>query len=250
MGLSKYKIATSLLYFFWLIFAHSYDLVMSRAAAKMRRSDKIINFAIIPVHTMAACDFILKTVDKAMGAHAQITLDGIVIRACCRQVADLLRDEKCWPMIIKENSPIHKTVTDLHELALSFLERFSSFEENRIELRMYLNLPKGFSASGLQTMSNGMINDRNTILLHQKNYFEEMFDYEWYKVVGDVDKREHCNMLDILTWMREDPFERMFSEKFKGAYMEAALESVPEKPAEGHTGKRLLSSTSGSLTIL
>ena len=230
------KLSRFLSYSFYLLLpastTTSYDLP---AVVKMpMHDDEIVDFAVIPVHTMAACDYILDTVSAVMSQYTSTpALSDIAERS--QTFSQSFYWKRSWPMIVREKSTIHKTITDIHQLASSFLERFSSFDEKRDDLRMFLNLPQGFSAGGLQALSDGEIQDRNVILLSE-DYYWDVFD-EQRPERRDSIRKYHSYMLDTLTWMLEDPLKRMVSAEFKGTYLGPRLESISEQPVVELTGK-------------
>ncbi|RMZ68295.1 hypothetical protein GMOD_00004517 [Pyrenophora seminiperda CCB06] len=142
-------------------------------------------------------------------------------RECSKLIGDLLDGNGThWPMIIKEDSIIHWTITDIHKLALQLLQECSRLAERRNDLKLFLELPRGFSASGLVVSSDDIM-EWTEIRLSEAVVEAEALDDPHDPYIGtQAAKKSHYNMLNALAWIRKDSLRRMFKPGFKGKYKE------------------------------
>ncbi|CAA9962839.1 hypothetical protein PTMSG1_06207 [Pyrenophora teres f. maculata] len=115
----------------------------------------------------------------------------------------------------------------LHTVASWWLDRAPVFEEDREYLKIYLQWPRGFSASGLETFSrDGHLKKRHMVLLEQYGLsMHEAREKKWMDPWNNtesklMEKRLYLEFMSSLMWMREDAIERMFEPGFRGTYVE------------------------------
>lgn len=209
-------------------------------------ADKMVDFAIIPIETLIACKYILTEVLNIIHRNTSS------MRVLCSQDIDALSlhyhqakelfdsSDIVWPLIVKQKSRIYDNITGLMKNATEWLERsaFSAlFAEHSKNLKKYLRLQRGFSASRLALHRDGTVLKRELIVLEQRQMMlihRENFDQLKFFCFGDHDNMQKFeNFLVVLAWAREQPLGRMFSKEFSGAYLEH-VPHVQDDPPSDH----------------
>ncbi|KAI4678422.1 uncharacterized protein J4E84_008677 [Alternaria hordeiaustralica] len=184
-------------------------------------SPEMIDFVIVPIETMVACNFILFCVAQSI-QHMQVpgvTDDTEIFH---NVGSALINDIASWPLIVKEHSRCHTTIKQVYEAASNWLSRSPLFDDTRNELALYLELPTGFSVSDLKMRDNGAILNRGTILLKQptRDYYKSINSQYCFLSSPETNKRNYRAFLTQLMWARDDPLARMFKSDFKGEFQD------------------------------
>ena len=184
-------------------------------------SPEMIDFVIVPIEAIVASNYILWKVAEAI---EKFQVKGFAVET------ETLRDVGCglinnivsWPLIVKEHSRCHKSTKEIYGAASRWLWRAPLFEDSRNRLARYLDLPAGFSASGLQMRDDGAILNRGGILLKQsaRDYYKVINHQYAFLSNSENNMREYRIFLTQLMWMRDDPLKRMFKTGFKGEFQD------------------------------
>jgi len=184
-------------------------------------SPGLIDFVVVPVETIVACNFILNSL---FGAVIQYKVSGVAEQTeeLRNTGASLVNDIASWPLIVAEHSRCHNTIKEIHEAASDWLRRSPLFEETRNELAQYLELPAGFSASTLRMRDNGAILDRSAVLLKQttNGTFSNNIIRFGFRFNAQGSKQQYRVFLTQYMWMWNDPLARMFRSDFKGEFQD------------------------------
>jgi hypothetical protein len=130
--------------------------------------------------------------------------------------------------VVQENSLKHRTVSELHEVASSWLERSPLFRSDLDELGEYLELLPGFSTNGIKVIENGTMGNPWIVLLEQDDrrrwYDSSCHQMELLKN-SEGNKLQYRRFLTQFMWMRENAPKRMFAKEFSGKYQERTLDT-------------------------
>jgi hypothetical protein len=197
-------------------------------------------FAIIPIETVVACKCITNAVlaaieENTSGLNKELEKNYFASFCIFEQL--FTNSSEKWPLIVEEKSPTHNNLIKFIESATKWLEHsdFSTlFEEHRKVLLKYLKPQRSFSASGLATYSDGLVINRNSVLLRQSTAGACLQNLRFPHSLGHAgDTTRYDSFLITLEWMRKDPLKRMFAEEFDGTYSEHAAE-VQYGPTSDH----------------
>jgi len=178
-----------------------------------------------PVQTIVACNYIFYTVEIAIleGSNREDTAE---IGEALAAGKLMLEKVKTWPAMFKMHSKCHRSVTKTINLASSWLERSPLFDAKKVEiLKQYLEEQPGFSASGLKFNKDGVLLNRDSLLLVQSLY---PIDKEWSNssfCLSDGCMLRYRKFVTQLLWARENPASRMLAPGFKGLWEEHSVQT-------------------------
>ncbi|CAE7185243.1 hypothetical protein PTNB85_07068 [Pyrenophora teres f. teres] len=198
----------------------------------MDESDSdMVDFVIVPREPVKACVEILSTLSSAINKNVNPKNEnntgefGKLLGTLSSTVNKNVNSKND-----NNTGELGKLIADgdkLHTVASWWLDRAPVFGEDREYLKIYLQWPRGFSASGLETFSrDGHLKKRHMVLLEQ--YGLSMHEAREKKRMGPrnntesklMEKRLYLEFMSSLMWMREDAIERMFEPGFRGTYVE------------------------------
>ncbi|KAI4618214.1 uncharacterized protein J4E87_007882 [Alternaria ethzedia] len=208
-------------------------------------AEKMVKFALFPIETLTSCIYILAKVYTIISnSTSSIGISSIsdVSEMLAHYIkAKELVDSKdtVWPLIVKEQSHIYNNITGIIKTAIECLvgSFFGSFVEECERLTIYLKPQRSFFASGLATHRDGTVLKRDLIVLEQRRvmdaYKNDPNRPECFWLPDHHKQEDFEDFLMTLAWAREKPLRRMFTEEFKGVYLEHEPE-VQDEPASDY----------------
>ncbi|CAI9628572.1 hypothetical protein GT037_002016 [Alternaria burnsii] len=195
-------------------------------------SSELIHFVVVPVETVVACIYVLDNIVESLPTDVLDThqdhQDAQCLQTLIANGRSLISDIEPWPLVVKESSLKHRTVSELHEVASSWLERSPLFRSDLDELGEYLELLPGFSTNGIKVKENGTMGNPWIVLLEQDErrrwYDSSCHQMELLKN-SEGNKLQYRRFLTQFMWMRENAPKRMFAKEFSGKYQERTLDT-------------------------
>ncbi|KAL1799221.1 hypothetical protein ACET3X_003258 [Alternaria dauci] len=183
-------------------------------------STEFAQLTITPIETLVACNHILDTVDSAIRSPFTDQTSTGEIGDICVEVTELYQQD-IWPLITLEKSSVGRLIDRILGLASSWLELSPLFDANDRKTKMlkqYLEGQLNFLATGVEVNDNGIIKNRDMVLVRQASYTELISLTDFSHCTTENFMLYYRKFLTEMIWRMGDPLERLFAPRFKGEF--------------------------------